>query len=336
MTFNQDIRTAVLFAAAAAGCVLAAESAKAQSGFTESSVHGAHLLYAEGSAPVAMNFARMSARPGAFLTASDFGVSSSAAPASVAEFVEAPAEGGAGDKGFLGGGVTRAVPAGAPAARPFNAVAVAVKVGSGGVGFDVATPVMRRVNLRSGATFFQYNNASFTQDGLNINGNVKLQTAGVNLDIYPFGNSFRISPGMTFKNNNYLNAALLVPGGQDFSLGDTDYTSSPTDPIHGTAAFQFGTSNLAPRLTVGFGNMLKPRGGRFSVPTEIGFEYVAQPIVKLTFAGSGCNNQGCGPVDPASVQQEQQELQSDLAPLRFYPIVSIGVSMRLGHLARTY
>ena len=296
-------------------------------GFSEPSAHSAHLLYTEGAPLTAFSFSR----PGAFLTASDFGVSSSASPVTVSEFVGAAAEG---DTGFRG--VTRAVPAGSTPKRPFSAVAVEVKVGTAGPGFDVATPLMRRVNLRSGASFFQYNNASFTQDGLNISGNVKLQNAAASIDIYPFNNSFRISPGLTFKNNNALNATMLVPGGQSFSLGDTDYTSSPTDPIHGTAAFQFGTSNIAPRFTVGFGNMLKSKGGRFSVPTEVGFQYIAQPTVRLNFAGSGCNSQGCGPVDPASVAQEQQEIQSDLSALRFYPIVSIGFSVRLGHTVKTY
>jgi hypothetical protein len=224
--------------------------------------------------------------------------------------------------------------------RPFSAVAVALKVGSGGIGFDVATPLARHFNLRSGASFFSYN-TTLTEDGLNITGAIKFQNASASLDYYPFHGGFRISPGITFRNNNAMNAAINVPGGQSFSLGDGDYISDPADPIHGTAAFAFGTSNFAPRLTMGFGNMLPRNGSRFSFPVEVGFEYIAQPTVHLSFAGTACGTQvqpdgstdaGCGSVDPSDVAQEQADLQSDLSALRFYPIVSFGVSMRLGHI----
>jgi hypothetical protein len=282
--------------------------------------HAAQLLTAS-----ATNFGR----PGAFLLASA-GESSSVYEAAVPDFV------GSSDKAFAG--VTRAIPTAAPALKPFRTYAVAFKVGTMGPGVDVATPLMQRMNLRVGASFFQYS-PSFTTDGLNIDGQLKLQNASASVDIYPFNNSFRISPGLTFKNNNSMNAALLVPGGQSFSLGDADYTSDPADPIHGTAGFTFGTSNLAPRFTMGFGNMLPRSGKHFSVPVEFGFQYISQPIVKLNFAGSGCSSQvqsdgttayGCGPVEQSDVLQEQKQLQDDLSALRFYPIFSIGFSYRIG------
>lgn len=245
----------------------------------------------------------------------------------------------AGDSG-LSGIIRPSAAAPTVGVRPFSGVAVALKVGSGGIGFDVATPLARHFNLRSGASFFSYN-TTLTEDGLNITGAIKFQNASASLDYYPFHNGFRISPGISFRNNNAMNAVINVPGGQSFSLGDGDYTSDPADPIHGTAAFAFGSSNFAPRLTMGFGNMLPRNGSRFSFPVEVGFEYISQPTVLLTFAGTACGSQvqpdgstdaGCGSVDQSDVAQEQANLQSDLSPLRFYPIVSFGVSMRLGRI----
>ncbi len=309
---------------AVAGTMLApmtAAMAQGVSMFAEPASHSAHLLYAEGGVSSSSNFGR----PGAFTLAS---VSEPA----VEDFVGA----GGGDKAFSG--VTRPMVTATPSMKAFRTYAVSVKVGTMGPGVDIATPLAQRLNLRVGASFFQYS-PSFTTDGLNIDGQLKLQNASASVDIYPFNNSFRISPGLTFKNNNSMNAGLLVPGGQSFSLGDADYTSDPVDPIHGTAGFTFGTSNIAPRFTMGFGNMLPRSGKHFSVPVEFGFQYISQPIVKLNFAGSGCSSQvqpdgsteyGCGPVEQSDVMQEQKELQNDLSPLRFYPIFSIGFSYRIG------
>jgi hypothetical protein len=318
------MKSTMNFFTAAAGMLLVPTTAAMAQGismFAEPSGHSAHLLYTEGSVSSSTNFGQ----PGAFTLAS---VSEPAVPNFVGE--------GLGDKAFSG--VTRALPTGGPTMKPFRTYAVSVKLGTMGPGVDLATPLAQRLNLRAGASFFQYS-PSFTTDGLNIDGQLKLQNAFAGVDIFPFNNSFRITPGLTFKNNNSMNANLLVPGGGTFSLGDADYTSDPVDPIHGTAAFTFGTSNIAPRLTMGFGNMLPRSGRHFSVPVEFGFQYISQPIVKLTFAGSGCSSQkqpdgttayGCGPVEQSDVMNEQKELQNDLSPLRFYPIFSIGFSYRIG------
>ena len=268
--------------------------------------------------------------------------STSASSFSHADALLSAAEPAPVDGGLFGGGISRPPVAYTPGIRPFSAVAVALKVGSGGVGLDVATPLAQRLNLRTGASFFSYS-PNLTVDGLNIAGTIKLQNAGASVDIFPFGGAFRISPGFTFRNNNAMSAAINVPGGQSFSLGDSNYTSNPLDPITGTAAFGFGTSNFAPRLTMGFGNMLPRNGSRFSFPVEVGFEYISQPTVRLSFSGSACGSQvqndgsvgaGCGVVNPSDVAQEQSDLQSDLSPLRFYPIVSFGVSYRLGRVNR--
>ncbi len=129
-----------------------------------------------------------------------------------------------------------------------------------------------------------------------------------------------------------------MPGGQAFSLGDGDYTSSTTDPVHGTFDLAFG-SKAAPSLTVGFGNILPRKPGKhFSVPFEFGFEYIGPPTVTLTLAGTacqqgqpaviGCQSIASDPTTQANIRQEQTDINSDLSPLRFYPIVSIGLGYK--------
>ena len=215
--------------------------------------------------------------------------------------------------------------------RPFSAFAVQVKAGVAGVGFDLATPLARKVNLRGGASFFNYGH-HFDEDGIGVDGTLNFRTVNASVDFFPFGGGFRISPGVVLYNGNHVTANASVPGGQSFTLNGVNYTSSMTDPVGGTFDVSFG-HKVAPSLTVGFGNMIPRSGRHWSVPIEIGFEYIGPPLIALNLTGSACNSGFCASVqnDPtikANVQKEQADLNSDISPLRFYPIASIGVGYR--------
>ena len=124
------------------------------------------------------------------------------------------------------------------------------------------------------------------------------------------------------------------PAGQSFTLGDITYYSEPGDPIVGNGTFTFGGNKVAPRVTIGFGNML-PANGHFRLITEFGIEYLSQPTVVYNISGGGCQNDvggvytNCGPIPQSSVTAEQNELQNDLTDLRFFPVFSIGLSYKI-------
>ena len=196
------------------------------------------------------------------------------------------------------GGQSSAVAASSKgSSMPFSGLAIGVKVGLGGFGFDVATPLVpQRLNLRGGATFFDYTPSTITTDSLNINGNIKFQNAATMVDWFPFHGSFRLSAGATIYNNTGLTATLSVPTGQSFTVGNTTYYSEPYNagtnsngPIQGNGVFTFGGNNVVPRTTIGFGNML-PKTGHFRFETEIGVQYFSAPTVQYTFSGTGCQN----------------------------------------------
>jgi hypothetical protein len=220
-------------------------------------------------------------------------------------------------------------------AHPLSGLAVQINFGVAGVGVDVATPLVRRhLNLRGGTSFFTYNNATLTEDNINIDGSVKLKNASAMVDWFPFRGSFRISGGVTTYNNTGLTASLAVPAGQNFTLGGTTYYSQPGNPITGNGTLTFGTDKVAPRITIGFGNML-PERGHLRLITEVGIQYLSAPTVVYTIAGGGCTGgvggvyTDCGPVPQSSVISEQNNLQNDLKDLRYYPIVSLGLSYKI-------
>ncbi|WP_049789371.1 hypothetical protein [Granulicella tundricola] len=115
--------------------------------------------------------------------------------------------------------------------RPFSSLAVAVKIGVAGIGFDVATPLSTRFNLRAGASFFGYQ-TNFTTDGIPIDGNLKLRNAAASVDWYPFHGSFRISSGITLYNDNNIAATILVPAARPSP--STTPTTPQTPPTPST------------------------------------------------------------------------------------------------------
>jgi len=237
---------------------------------------------------------------------------------------------------------------------PFSGIAVGVKVGFAGIGFDVATPLIpQRINLRGGADFFNYSangtyGANSTSTGYVINGTLKFQSANAMVDWFPFHGTFRISGGMTMYNNTYVTATASIPAGQSISLNSVKYYSEPYNATTNPAGLLTGSGLLtiggktAPRVTIGTGNML-PKKGHFRFESEIGFEYISQPTVTFNnFTGTGCTGynsstntySGCGSITSTNaawtnVINEQNKLNNDLNALRFFPILSFGLSYKI-------
>lgn len=218
--------------------------------------------------------------------------------------------------------------------RPFRSVALEFKVGVAGIGFDLATPIASFANLRGGAQFFNHS-LNPNANGLHTLGELTLQNVQVSVDLFPFKrSSFHLSPGVTVHNDNHLFSEIFVLPGDTFSLGDTDYISDPKNPITGISRFKLGNT-VAPRLTMGYGDMLPKKGHKFSVPVEVGFQYISSPSLDLHLVGNACDGMGnCGDINssdgPQNLASEVQLLNQDIAKLRFYPILSIGLSYKIG------
>ena len=237
----------------------------------------------------------------------------------------------------LDGGSSRTTQNSPAAVRPFYGLAIGVRVGTTGVGLDLATPLSKRLNLRAGGSFLSID-PHFVEDGMDVIGDIQLRSGFVAMDVFPFHGGFHISPGYTLYNGDRLSGKATVPGGQDFDLGDGTYTSDTTDPVHGTFDLSSGGKS-APRLTLGWGNMIPRTDRHWSFLLEIGAEYVGKPPqVTLTLAGTVCQGPGfCqsisqNPTAAQNVTIEQNQINSEIPSwLRFFPLVSTGVSYRFGH-----
>lgn len=128
--------------------------------------------------------------------------------------------------------------------------------------------------MRGGANFFSYAD-TFSPDGITYDATLALRSGEASLDWFPGAKGFHLSPGALIYDGNKLSGNAGVPSGQSFTLNGTDYTSSATSPVTGTAGLTF--NKFAPKLTAGFGNLIPRSGRHFSVPLELGFAYVGDP-----------------------------------------------------------
>jgi hypothetical protein len=218
--------------------------------------------------------------------------------------------------------------------RPFSTFAIQFKVGTAGIGFDAAVPLAQHFDLRGGGSIFSYS-GSYDDSGDDITGAAQFRSGDFYIDYYPFRHGpLRISGGVVL-NYNYLNATTRVGPGQPFDLDSATYYSSATDPVHGTASFNFGRK-VAPSFTIGFGSMIPRTGKHVSFPFEVGFMYVADPSLSLTLVGTVCDTStppNCekidnDPVAQGDLQQEVNNINADIHFLRFYPILSQGISIK--------
>ena len=209
---------------------------------------------------------------------------------------------------------------------------VGVKLSTLGIGFDGAVATTDRSNVRVGFNFFNFNH-DFDNDGITFAGHLKLRSVTAQFDWFPTGGGFHVSPGLMIYNGNRFEADALVPGGQQFTLGNDRLLSDPSNPVNGAAKVSF--DKVAPEITVGWGNVA-PRGDRrWSIPVELGVVFSRAPTAVLGLLGSACltNGTNCRNValEPrlqADVQQEQTDLNDDLEALKIIPIFSIGFGYR--------
>jgi len=200
-----------------------------------------------------------------------------------------------------------------------------------GVGIGAATTLSSRLNARVAGNFFGYNLSGESQ-GVNYQGDLSFGSIQANVDWFPWRHSFHLSPGVLFYNQNRIAVHGGVAAGQSFTVNGATYYSGSADPVtlYGHVAFR----HTSPMFTAGWGNWLpRSREKHFSFPIDIGFAYVGEPPLTLTFTGVVCdtpNNINCRSIDSdpsvqQNIDQQRKKYQNDVNYVRFYPILSTGV-----------
>jgi hypothetical protein len=236
-----------------------------------------------------------------------------------------------------GGGLVTASPfrGSSGSMSPLSRFALGGGISTTGINLQAATNLNRYMNLRASGNYFNYSVNNITTNGFKVDAKLDFASAGASVDFYPFpSHGFRLSPGALFYNQNAATATFAVAGGTSFSLNDTTYYASASNPVLGSGGLGLHKQNPAFTMTTGWGNMIPRRGGHWSFPFEIGAAFTGAPTLNIALtSGQICDSQGQNCMDVATNGNVQTNLAaqvakytSDLSPLKIYPIVSGGLA----------
>jgi hypothetical protein len=193
--------------------------------------------------------------------------------------------------------------------------AFSLKAGTLGGGVEGIARLNPRFNAKAAFNYFEYDYDS-TKDDIDYDLDIELLTAGILLDWFMFGNSFRMTGGF-FSNDNQVD--LSARSAASYEIGGVTFTSAQVGNLTGELEFD----PVASYAGIGWGN---PFGGnkRWSFNFDIGVLFQGKPEVNLIADGTLAGD----PVLQSNLRTEEQNLEDDLEDFEYYPVVSIGVSYK--------
>jgi hypothetical protein len=199
-------------------------------------------------------------------------------------------------------------------AAPLHAqnVALLARAGTGGVGGGIVVGVHPKVNVRAEASYFNY-----SRDDLEIEADYETSVAAEGTlmlgsliaDWYPTGGGFRFSFGGVY--NGIEGSGSILPV-EPVEVGSRTYSPQQVGSV--TAEIT-PSMTIAPYGGIGFGNALSRRIG---IQMDMGAVYLGSPEVELVTTGM---------LTPTA--QEAEQIEENLSWVQVYPIVTLGLSVRL-------
>jgi len=191
---------------------------------------------------------------------------------------------------------------------------VGVTGGTLGIGPEVGGRFSDMIGARANATFLGVN-ANLDSDDIKYDGNLRLRSYGVMLDVYPMGGHFRISGGARINQNRVRVEATPTT---TVEVGDDEYTPAQIGTLRGRAEVK----KFAPALTLGWSG-LRRRGFSFGFDAGVLFQGSAR-VREFTATGAAQNNA----TFRADLERERLELQDDVDDYKIYPIVQFTIGYR--------
>lgn len=204
--------------------------------------------------------------------------------------------------------------------------ALALRLGSTGVGAELLWPVADRLDLRAYAGGLSWDRGEQTLAGVGYARSDRLLGAGILADWHPWGGSLRLSAGLVLNGNEatldsrcqpscVVGGSVLVPA------------VSADARINGSLDYGQGASYGS------LGWVWAPPASRWFASLELGLLMQYKPASSLTASGSfvdQASGQSLSEAErDARVAAEQAELDASLASEDVYPVLSFSLGWRL-------
>jgi hypothetical protein len=186
-----------------------------------------------------------------------------------------------------------------------------------GIGAEVSYRASHTVGLRAGGNWLRFTRDG-TVDDIDYEITPKLTNATALLDLFPFGGAFHLTGGLMLNDNEGRLDAVL---NQPTQIGGTTYTPQQVGSLVGTVRFD----DIAPYAGLGFAG-----SGAVSFLFDLGVAFSGRPRASLI---GNTNLTGIDKaIFDANVALEQMELQAEIDDreyLKYHPVISIGIRIRL-------
>lgn len=201
-------------------------------------------------------------------------------------------------------GLAPAVARAQTAAPHIPALAVGVTAGTFGVGPEVTYRANRTVGLRVGAGFLKASRG-IQSDGVQYQGDLKLSSWGMMVDLYPFRGHFRVSAGFRVNKGTRLNM-VATPAGPT-TIGNTTYTPAQIGNLSGTVRI----ADVAPVATIGWAGGLT-KGVKFGF--DVGAMLSGSPNMREISASNSA-------ISAADINAQKDKINRELGKITVYPVV---------------
>lgn len=195
-------------------------------------------------------------------------------------------------------------------------VGVTARIGTLGIGVDVAKSFTSQLNGRLGFNFGNLN-INRTDSGIDYNSQLNLSSVQLFGDYYPFGSSnFRVTGGLVAQNNRF-SVTGKPSGSGTYTIDGNQYLASDIGTLSGE--YKYGNS-IAPYLGIGIGNTANEG---FGFNADLGVMFTGSPKVSLNASNPTFNNT---PITRTQLDNQARQTENDLRGFSVYPVLSIGLS----------
>jgi len=202
-------------------------------------------------------------------------------------------------------------------------IGISVKVSTMGFGIDITKSLKPMLNARAGLHYLPGGNYSERDGSVSYDKETKVRVLGLFVDLHPNPlNSLRFTGGLLY--NGYEEEWVSQPA-QSYKIGYQVYTADEVGKLNGRLDFM----RLAPYFGVGWGNAAQSRR-RISFAADLGIAYIGSPKVNLTATGPIASQPRF--VDDLRREADDRTESEDEHWWKNYPVVSLGISVRLSDL----
>lgn len=213
------------------------------------------------------------------------------------------------------GFILSAAPAAAQSA-PLSEVGfgVAAHASTLGLGGDLAVSFGNRLGARARMSFQPYSPSATWDNQVDVTVDMESPTFAALVDFFPTGGGLRATGGLVRFNDGFEIDAVLS---EAVEFNGTTYEPSDIGRVFGSVSGK----NTAPYLGIGWGNAAL--GSPVGITVDLGVAFYGSPAVNLDAEGPFADD----PTFRANLETERGELEADLEGYKYYPLLSVGVTM---------